>query len=164
VRREWTQKARTSNRLYGGWPLLYLLAFSACSTLFQSGKPREFVNTTMPKVTYNTLAVIASDDATPSLQISATIRHLLNERGLKAVARAGRWETESDALLSICREAPGVEPVQGVIFVTYDTLILRECQTREVAYRISSGGGITMSEMADRIIQYVRTAGGAGSG
>jgi hypothetical protein len=139
-------------------PVLAAASTLGCANLLPAkGRVTEFRSTTAPNVAYKVIAVIASDDSNSSLRMSATVRTQLNENGVAGVRRSGRWDSEDTAVNEICR-TPGPEgSVQGVVIVSYDTLVLRECESRLVAYKIIGGGRLALNQMADRLIEYVRS-------
>jgi hypothetical protein len=103
-----------------------------------------------------TIAVIAADDMGTTIRMSAQVRTQLSDGGWNAIRRAGRWESETQALEEICQ--PNADPrVDGVLIVSYNTLTLRHCETKGTAYRIEGGGAIGLTEMAERLMNYLRT-------
>lgn len=134
-----------------------LLVLAGCSGMVPArGRTDEFRSTTAPKANYTAVAVIGGDNSGPTLQMSANVRAQLTESGINAVRVAGRWDDERDALQDICLPT-AEEPVQGVLIVTYSTLILHECTSKQIAYRIVGGGRLGISQMADRVLQYIRS-------
>ena len=139
-----------------------VLAFctSGCGGVFgplvKTGTPSIFRNPDVRPIEYKAIATIGADDSSPTLRMSVIVRERLKEAGISAVRRAGRWTTEEDALIGIC--ASNEEPkVQGVVIVSYDTLILRECSKREVAYRIVSNGRFTITQLADHLADFIKS-------
>jgi hypothetical protein len=143
-------------------PLLAVASVLGCANLLPAkGRVTEFKSTTVPAtVTYKTIAVIASDDTNNALRMSASVRSQLTENGINGVKRSGRWDTEDSAVNEICR-TPGPEGlVQGVVIVSYDTLVLRECESKLVHYKIVGGGRLALNQMAEKLIGFVRTTSG----
>ena len=108
------------------------------------------------------LSSIAGGDALTDLQISVTVRQQLQDSGFTVVRRAGRWDSQAEALRGIC--APGEVPnVDGVLFIWYNRLELRDCGTGSTAYEITSRGAEGITVLTDRLIKYLRQGGAATS-
>jgi hypothetical protein len=132
-------------------------SMTSCGTLFPQRKVSEFRNAELPGTQFKTIAVIAGDETSPGLRMSATVREDLNKEGWKAVRRAGRWANENEAVNEICKAA-GEEKVDGVLIVSYNQLVLRACTVDTTAFRIvSSGGEMGLPQMAQRLYAYLRT-------
>jgi len=130
---------------------------SSCGSLFPQRKVQEFRNAEVAGTTFQTIAVIAGDETSPGLRMSATMREELNKEGWKGVRRAGRWANENEAVTEICR-VTGEEKVDGVLIVFYNQLVLRSCSVDTTAFRIvSSGGEMGLPQMAQRLYAYLRT-------
>jgi hypothetical protein len=113
------------------------------------------VNANIPGGQFRILAPIAGGDALTDLQISVTVRQQLQDSGLTVVRRAGRWESQTDAVRVIC--APGEIPsIDGVLFIWYNRLELRHCGTGGTAYEITSQGAEGITKMTDRLIRYLK--------
>jgi hypothetical protein len=125
--------------------------------LVQTGEASIFRNPGLPPINYKAVAVIGADDSSPTLRMNVMVREELKKQGVEAVRRSGRWTTEEDALIGICKST---EPpaVQGVVIVAWDTLILRECQSKEVAYRIQSNGRYTVQQLAQQLAKYIQSS------
>src|SRR5581483_11818477 len=106
---------------------------------------------------FKTIATVAETDYGSDIRLTVQLREQLIDGGWHAVARAGRWDSESDAVSEIC--APGADPVDGVLFVTYDHLALYDCATRSRAYDIRSSpqaGGLSLPKITGRLMRYLR--------
>ena len=126
--------------------------------LLDRGKPAvERTSATIPPSRFKVLATIAGGGGGRSdLQISATVRQILTDSGFTAVRRAGRWDNEADAVRSIC--APGQSPaVDGVLFVWYNRMELRDCTTEGAAFEIGGeGASIGITQMAERLVKWLK--------
>jgi hypothetical protein len=110
------------------------------------------VNAAIPAGRYHVLAGVAGGDARIDLQISVTVRQQLQDSGFTVLRRAGRWDSQTDAVRAICEP-----PVDGVLFIWYNRLELRDCATvGAMAYEISSGGQEGITTLTDRLIRYLR--------
>lgn len=145
---------RTSRRVFTA---LFATVLFGCSGITPAkGRPVEFRSDTAPRVNYKTIVVIAADDAKNALKMSATVRALLNKDGWNAIRRSGRWTSEEDAMNDVCR-AGQVEKVDGLLVVSYDALLLRECTTKLTAYKVNGGGRLGLPEMTRRLENYFRS-------
>jgi hypothetical protein len=91
-----------------------------------------------------------------------TVRQQLQDSGVIVARRSGRWESQADALRAIC--SPGEDPsIDGVLFIWYNRLELRDCSTGGTAYEITSGGAEGITVLTNRLIRYLRQGGGAGT-
>jgi hypothetical protein len=130
-------------------------ALGACSTRLVKPVKMTERRTQVPANRINTIAVIAADDQQSTIRMSAGVRGQLTEAGVTAVRRAGRWTGESDAITEICM--PGQEQkVDGVLFVSYNRLTLRYCETKLVVYEIEGGNEMGLQDMAKRLIGFLR--------
>lgn len=147
-------------RRYGFFGAVVLaFATSGCGGIFgplvKPSQPSIFRNPDVKPIEYKAIATIGADDSSPTLRMSVMVRERLKEMGITAVRRAGRWSTEEDALIGICKSDE--EPkVQGVVIVSYDTLILRECDKRDVVYRIVSNGRYTITQLSDELARFIK--------
>ena len=134
---------------------------AACNRpLFDRPKPSvERLSPTIPGGKFRILASIAGGDALTDLQISVTVRQQLQDSGFTVARRAGRWESQSDALRGIC--STGEQPsIDGVLFIWYNRLELRDCASGATAYEITGGGAEGIDGMTNRLIRYLRQGGG----
>jgi hypothetical protein len=114
-------------------------------------------STTIAGSKFRVIATIAGGSSRQEVRMSATVRKQLTDAGWKGVARSGRWDTPALATTEVC-DATDADAVDGVLFVSYDRLELRDCATRKVAYAIdgSPAKGVGIDEMAKRLMRYLR--------
>lgn len=137
-----------------GWWLLALLPLLACGrSLMYGGKTEITNNPRVDPARFKVVAVIAGDDATPTLNMSAGIRTMLTDSGVVAVKAPGRWETETEATMDIC----GRLNFNGVVVVVYDRITLRTCPEREIAFEVQ-GGEEGLRGLGHQLLQYLRPA------
>jgi hypothetical protein len=126
-----------------------------CGSLIKSPRMNERRGE-IPGNGIKTIAVIASDDMGTTIRMSAQVRQQLSDGGWNALRRSGRWTSEADALEEICQ--PTADPrVDGVLIVSYNVLTLRHCETKSTAYRIEGGGALGLEQMAERLMEFLRT-------
>lgn len=134
-----------------------LIGITACNRpLFDKPRPAvERMNPEIPPGRFQVFAAIAGDNSRTDLQISVTVRQQMTDSGFTVIRRPGRWETQADAVRAIC--APGqVPPVDGVLFIWYNRLELRDCTTESAAYEISGQGSVGITGMVDRLVRWLR--------
>jgi hypothetical protein len=140
------------------------LSVVACGRpLFDKSKPSiERINPSVSASQLRVLAPVSGGDALTDFQISVTVRQQLQDSGFTIIRRAGRWDTQPEAVRAIC--APGEVPsVDAVLFVWYNRLELRDCGTGVTAYEITSGGQEGITVLTNRLIRYLRKEGGNAS-
>lgn len=125
------------------------------------GGADEFVNPRLSGDTYRRFAVIASDDKQNTLRNALEVVTDLESAGLSASQPGGLWESEAAVMDGLCPEdAEDAEDAEygefdGVLFVRYDRMTLRDCETHAVAYDIQ--GGLTgVRSMTERLLKYLR--------
>jgi hypothetical protein len=130
-----------------------------CGPIFQKRKPSvERVNASIPGGRFQVIATIAGGDSRTDIRMSATVRQVLQDSGFTAVRRAGRWDSEADAVRQICEP---VGTVDGVLVIWYDRMVLRECRTLTSAYEVEAGNEKGITDMANSLIRYLRREPGA---
>jgi hypothetical protein len=124
--------------------------------IFDRARPMvERTSATIPPGRFRVLTTVAGGGSTRiDFQVSATVRQQLEDSGVTVVRRAGRWEDELAALRAIC--APDAVPaVDGVLFVWYDRLELRDCATQGTAFEVTGGSDQGIQDMTNRLIVYL---------
>jgi hypothetical protein len=139
--------------------LAALVALPACgrALLQRSQDLSERINASIPASQFRTIAAIAVTDSRTGLQVSHTVRSQLTDSGFSVIRRSGRWDSEVAALQAAC--APEADPVvQGVLFISYNQLELRDCTTGTTAYLVTNGedGSVGITEMTNRLARYLR--------
>lgn len=138
---------------------LLAAAASACNRpLLDREKPAvERVSMTIPPGRFHVIASIAAGGASRTdLQISATVRQRMSDSGFTMIRKAGRWQSMAEAVRFIC--APGQTPAaDGVLFVWYNRLELRDCTTESAAFEIGGeGSSVGITAMVDRLIRWLK--------
>jgi hypothetical protein len=129
---------------------------AGCGSLIKPMKTVEQRNDRIPGNKFQAIAVIAGEDSGPGIRLSAQVREQINQNGITAVRKAGRWQLQLEAFNDICR--PDQEqPVKGVLIVTYDRLILHDCDTKGVAYSIAGGATLGLTQMTDKLVAYIKS-------
>jgi len=126
----------------------------ACGPVFQKRRPAvQRANATVPAGRFQVIASIAGGDSRTDIRMSVTVRQVLQDSGITVVRRAGRWDSELDAVKGICEP---VGAVDGVLVVWYDRMVLRDCRTQVTAYEINAGNEKGITDMAYSLIWYLR--------
>jgi hypothetical protein len=147
-----TTLSRTSWRLS---PILAaLLVGGACA----KGQHFETWNPLIPVSRLRTIGTIAGGPQLSDIRLSVEVRESLQKAGINAVRTRGRWDKVTEAIAQIC--APGSDqPVDGVLVVQYNHLVLYDCQSGKAAYEIQGApesGGMSLPQMTKRLIKYLK--------
>jgi len=145
---------------FGLFAAFAALTLAACNRpLLERSKPTvERASATIPSGRFRTIAAVAGGDSKTELRMSAQVRQQLTDSGFAVIRKAGRWESEQAAIRAIC--APdAVPPVDGVLFIWYNRLELRDCTTEAAAYEIGGYGDIGIMDMANRLVRYLKRGG-----
>jgi ABC-type transport system substrate-binding protein len=128
------------------------LLFAAC---YGRKKGFENWNANVPIDHFKTVATIAGGTSRQEIRMMVTVRQDLKKAGVNAVPASGRWDTVAEALGGIC--SPGAEqPVDGVVVVHYDHLVLYDCQTNKAAFEIQGTGEQGITDMTQRLVKYLK--------
>ena len=126
--------------------------------LFQRAKPaEENVSKEIPGDKFHVIATIAGSDGRTDLRMSMNVRSMLNDAGVTAVRKQGRWETEDAATTAICQQTDG--HVDGVLVVRYTGLRLVDCATSKNAFEIKGDpeqGGPGIRRLTTRLVDYLQ--------
>ena len=113
---------------------------------------------TIPGSHFKTIATLAANNTTLAIKVMVQVREQLNKAGRNAVRRTGRWDNIASAVAQICGSSDE-GPVDGMLVVNYDHLVLYDCETRKAAFEIESspdkGGGTGVIGMTKRLIKYL---------
>jgi len=129
-----------------------VLAMSYC---FGSKKGWENWNTGVTPGHFNTVATIAGDNGRNDLRMSVQVRNDLNKAGIHAIKVSGRWESVTQAIGQVCSPT-SAEPVDGMIIVKYDYLVLYDCQTKKAAFEMQASSSVGLTDMTQHLIKYLK--------
>ena len=141
-------------RILGSAVCVALLA--GCGALIKPSRTVEQRNDKIPGNKFQAIAVIAGEDTRPGIRLSAQVREQISQNGITAVRKAGRWSSQLEAFNDICRPDQE-EPVKGVLIVTYDRLVLHDCDTKGIAYSITGGAALGLPEMTQKLLGYIKS-------
>jgi hypothetical protein len=87
-------------------------------------------------------------------QIAARVRENLRKQGIKIVpARSMMPESEASMPLLCPKDNP--PEYQGVLWVTFEYILLRDCESAAVAFR-AEGGYAGVDAMAKKLVLYLK--------
>ena len=112
-------------------------------------------NTNLPASHFRTLATIAGGTGRNELRMMVQVRQDLQKAGVNAVPSSGRWDTVVEALGQICSSA-AAQPVDGVVVVNYDHLVLYDCQSAKPAFEFQGTPENGLTAMTQRLIKYLK--------
>ncbi len=131
------------------------ILLSSCNRLAYRSRIEEFQNPDVPASRFQAIAVLPVDPEGFDPGIAARVRDNLKRQGVNVMtARVMLPESE----VSIPQLCPKDDPpgYQGVLWVTYDRIILRDCESAAVAYR-AIGGYSGVDALAKRLVIYLNT-------
>lgn len=138
---------------------LLMLVFMGCSSLAYKSRITEFHNSDVPASRFATIAVLPLDPKGFDPGIAARVRDSLKKQGVN-VATPRVMVPESE--VSMAQLCPKNDPAayQGVLWVTFDRVILRDCESTAVAYR-AVGGYSGVDALAKKLVIYLRSGAAA---
>lgn len=125
------------------------------STCLKGKKGFENWDTNVPASHFRTIATIAGGTGRNDLRMMVQVRQDLQKAGVNAVASSGRWDSVVEALGQICASG-SAQPVEGVVVVQYDHLVLYNCQTTKAAFEYQGSSEKGLTEMTTRLIKYLK--------
>lgn len=112
-------------------------------------------NTSVPASHFKTIATIAGGTSRSDIRMMVQLRQDLQKGGVNAVAASGRWDTVIEALGQICATG-AAQPVDGVVVVNYDHLVLYDCQSSKAAFEFQGSPEKGLTDMTARLIKYLK--------
>ena len=134
---------------------LVAVTFAGCSSLAYKSRITEFQNSDVPAARFNTIAVLPLDPNGFDPGIAARVRDNLKKEGVN-IATARVLASESEVSMQQLCPKNDPAPYQGVLWVTFDRVILRDCESTAVAYR-AIGGYSGVDALAKKLLVYLRT-------
>jgi hypothetical protein len=83
------------------------------------------------------------------------VRQDLQKAGVNAIAASGRWDTVVEAMGEICSSG-AAQPSDGVVVVTFDHLVLYDCQTSKTAFEYQGSPEMGLTAMTAQLIKYLK--------
>jgi hypothetical protein len=133
-----------------------LIACAGAAACFSAyGRVQELRNDTVSPTRFKSLVVVAGEDEAGDRQIATRVGEQLSENGLTVVRRGGLWDNELSALAEICPLGQSSAGVDGVVFVWWNRIALRDCETHKTAYQVQAGyRGVDV--MVRHLLGYLR--------
>jgi len=124
-----------------------------------STKTFEASSATIPVSRFKTIGTLAASVAGTGIRLMVQVREQLQKAGVNAVPVRGRFSTVADAVAQLC--APGADqPLDAVLSVAYNDLVLYDCETQKPAYQIHSGT-LGLPELTNRLAHYLTAKRGS---
>ena len=135
--------------------LLAAMTMTACKSLAYKSRIEEFQNASIPPTRFSAITVLPLDPSGFDPGIAARVRDGLKRDGVNVVtARVMAGESE----VSMTQLCPKDDPpsYQGVLWVSFDRIIFRDCESSAVAYR-AIGGYSGVDALAKKFLIYLRS-------
>jgi hypothetical protein len=136
--------------------LLGALLLGSCSRLAYRSRIEEFQNPDVPATRFTAIAVLPVDPGGFDPGIAARVRDNLKREGVNVVSARVMLPESEVSMPQLCPKDDPPE-YQGVLWVAFDRIILRDCESTAVAYR-AIGGYSGVDALAKRLVLYLRTS------
>jgi hypothetical protein len=137
------------------FPRVTLTAALLFTTCFGSKKSYENWSNSIPPGRFRTVATIAGGDGRNDLRMSVQVRNDLHKAGINALKVSGRWENITQAISQVCSPtAP--QPVDGIVVVKYDYVVLYDCKTAKAAFEMQGGESAGLTTITEHLIKYIK--------
>ena len=128
---------------------------TACKSMAYKSRVEEFRNSSIAPSRFSSITVLPLDPSGFDPGIAARVRDGLKREGVNVVtARVMAGESE----VSMQQLCPKDDPAsyQGVLWVSFDRIIFRDCESTAVAYR-AIGGYSGVDALAKKFLLYLRS-------
>lgn len=129
---------------------------AGCNKLAYRSRIDEFRNESVSPARFTAIAVLPLDPSGFDPGIAARVRDNLKKEGVNIVSARVMVGDSEASMQQLCPKNDPAE-YQGVLWVTYDRIILRDCESTAVAYR-AIGGYSGVDALAKRLLAYLRSA------
>lgn len=135
---------------------LVMLVSSGCQSLAYKSRIEEFKNENVSPARFTTITVLPLDASGFDPGIAARVRDNLKREGVNvAIPRVMAGDSEVSMQQLCPKDDPA--PYTGVLWVSFDRVILRDCESTAVAYR-AIGGYSGVDALAKKLLIYLRSA------
>ena len=138
---------------------LLVLLMTGCSSLAYKSRITEFQNSEVSPSRFATIAVLPLDPNGFDPGIAARVRDNLKKQGVN-IATPRMMASESEVSMQQLCSKDDPASYQGVLWVTFDRIILRDCESTAVAYR-AIGGYSGVDALAKKLVIYLRSGAAA---
>lgn len=136
-------------------PRTSLMAGLMLTTCFGSKKSYENWSNSIPAGRFRTVATIAGGDGRNDLRMSVQVRNDLLKAGVTALKVSGRWENIPQAISQVCSPS-AAQPVDGIVVVKYDYVVLYDCKTSKAAFEMQGSENTGLSSITQHLIKYLK--------
>lgn len=136
--------------------LATLLFVGACSSLAYKTRVEEFTNANIPAARFTTIAVLPVDPNGFDPGIAARVRDNLKKQGIRVVSARNSMPESEVSMPHLCPKADPPE-YKAVVWVTFDRIIMRDCESTAIAYR-ATGGYAGVDVLTRKLVTYLKTA------
>lgn len=131
-----------------------VLTSAGCGKFAYKSRIDEFRNPGMAADRYTTIAILPVDPNGPDPNIAARVRGILRRDSIHIVNARVMVPEGEVGMKELCSPDRPAE-YKGVLFVTWDRLILRDCETAAVAYQ-ASGSYSGVDLLAKKLLLYLK--------
>jgi hypothetical protein len=133
-----------------------LLLLTGCSSLAYKSRVEEFTSPAIPGARFTTITVLPLDPNGFDPGIAARVRDNLKKQGINVVTARMLLPESEVSMPQLC---PKDDPpaYKGVLWVTFDRIILRDCESSAIAYR-AVGGYSGVDALAKKFVTYLKTS------
>ena len=135
---------------------LSAVVLAGCNKLAYRSRIEEFRHESITPARFTAIAVLPVDPSGFDPGIAARVRDNLKKEGVNIIAARVMVGESEASMQQLCPKNDPAE-YQGVLWVTYDRVILRDCESTAVAYR-AIGGYSGVDALAKRLLVYLRSA------
>lgn len=135
-----------------------LVTATACATpggVFKTGEMDEARHKPDFGVEQPLISVVPVDPTGYDQQVAQRVADQFRQRGYSIRLRVPRAREQAAVMSALCPREQSVPSQDGVVFATWNRLVLRDCRTHEVAYEIE-GGYSGVDEMVRWMDRYLR--------
>lgn len=150
-------RARQAGRL--GRPVMLLLAAVLAAAMVMTACNEhqgvvETFNPNTPPSRFRIIGTLASSATRMDVRMMVQVRDTLQAQGINAVKTGGNFDNVGDALRQLCGpSAP--QPLDAILMVAYDDLVLYDCLTTKPAYEIYSQN-LGLPNLVNHLVKYLR--------
>jgi hypothetical protein len=130
---------------------------SGCGFAYRT-RIEEFRSDSIPGSRFTAIAILPVNERSFDPQIAARVRENLRKQGITIVPARSMMPESEVSMAHLCPKDNPPE-YQGVLWVTFEYLLLRDCQSTAVAFR-AEGGYAGVDAMAKRLVLYLKSQSG----
>lgn len=137
--------------------VLPLLTTACGGSMMYKTNMETFVNPNTPGTRYDVIAVLPMEQTNFDAQVAGRAKEKLRQANIKYVPALKAVAEGEVGMPDVCpKDNP--PPYKGVLFVTWDRIILRDCETHAVAFRVI-GNYAGIDKMIQKYETFVKVPG-----